>query len=316
MEMDKFCYVAFLAGVCFWQYPSVYWVLCMCKTRVHLSRNLGRLTDEEDLRRHGRVAKHVRLLIEGADAKKVFPTVRGFFWLCVLLLAGGTVILSMVLPLGTAFLSGLFLAMLPYVFLQVRLHEKRVERSKEGDILVQELLNYYQIYDYNMQEAIEQTALHLDAAPLGKRLYLELAKGLQHAVTKKEVEDVLLSFRYAFHTAWGNVLASNIFFAHLYGIKVDASLKDLLYCMIQSRKAIEYGRRENHEAKLMLLYLAPISFLLSVFFACRYFDFTIKKFIAYQFGTALGMQWFLAMVFCYVVSLLIQKFLAKEKMDL
>ena len=283
---------------------------------MRVRRNLGRLTDEEDLRRYGKAAKHIKLLLDGADARKVFPTVGRFWFFSASLFGMGILLLRWITGVKTAVLGSLLLSLLPYGFLQVRLHEKRVERSKEGDLLVQELLNQYQIHDYNMQEAIEQTAVSLDGAPLGKRLYLELAKGLQHAVTKKEVEDVLLTFRYAFHTAWGNVLASNIFFAHLYGIKVDASLKDLLYCMTQSRKAVEYGRRENHEAKLMLLYLAPISYVLSVFFACRYFGFTIGKFFAYQLGTVLGMEWFLSMAFCYVISLLIHRFLAKEKMDL
>ena len=316
MDAGKICYVMLLFGVCLWQYPSVYWVICMVRTRIHVGRSLGHVTEDEDLRRYGKVAGHIRLLIDGADAGRLFPTVRGFFWTSLILGISGTWALQYVVGLGMSLATGLVFMILPYVFLQVCLHEKRVERSKEGDLLVQELLNHYQIYDYNMQEAIARTAAALDGAPLGKRLYLELAKGLQNAVTKREVEAVLRKFRYAFHTAWGNVLASNIFFAHLYGIRVDASLKDLLACMTESRKSMEYGRRENHEARMMLLYLAPASYLLSVLFACRYFDFTLKKFLAYQFGTTLGMRWFLAIVGFYGFSLVIHKFFAKEKMDL
>jgi len=316
MEMNRIFYGMFFTGICLWQYPSVNWLLVIVRTRFSMHRNMSSLTNEEDLRHYGKVYLHLKLLIDGAEARGIFPTVQSFIFISVTLLISGTWLLRLFLPRKVAVVGGLFLMVLPYVFLQMCLHEKRVERSKEGDVLVQELLNQYQIHDYNIQEALEKTAASLHSAPLGKRLLLQLAKGLQQAVTKKEVEDVLLSFRYAFHTAWGNVLASNIFFAHLYGIRIDGSLKDLLYSMTQSRKAVEYGRRENHEAKLMLQYLAPASFLLSVFFACRYFDFTVKKFIQYQFGTELGMQWFLSMVFCYIISLLIHQFLAKEKMDL
>jgi len=167
-----------------------------------------------------------------------------------------------------------------------------------------------------MAEALERTALSLEEEPLGKRLFLQLAKDLQNAVTRKEVEDRLTEFRYAFDTVWGNVLASNILFSHLYGVRVDGALKDLLSCMVQSRKAVEYSRRENHEARIMLVWLAPVSFFLSIFFACRFFDFTLMKFFSYQLGTALGLQWFFSMVLCYVISLLIHGFLAKEKMDI
>ncbi len=316
MEVNKLFYGMFFTGVCLWQYSSVNWLMIMVKTRFFLHRNLSSLTNEEGLRNYGKTYNHLILLIDGAEMRRIFPTVQSFVFISVILLISGTWLLQLFLSAKMSIIGGLFLMVLPYLFLQVRLHEKRVERSKEGDVLVQELLNQYQIHDYNIQMALEKTASYLDTAPLGKRLLLQLAKGLQQAVTKKEVEQVLLSFRYAFHTAWGNVLASNIFFAHLYGIRIDASLKDLLSSMTQSRKAVEYSRRENHEAKLMLLYLAPISFLLSVFFACRYFGFTVKKFIQYQLGTKLGMQWFLSMIFCYIISLLIHKFLAKEKMDL
>lgn len=316
MEMNSMLYGIFFVGICLWQYPSVNWLLVIVRTRFSMHRNLSSLTNEEDLRHYGKVYLHLKLLIDGAEARGIFPTVQSFIFISVTLLISGTWLLRLFLPGKVAVVGGLFFMVLPYVFLQMCLHEKRVERSKEGDVLVQELLNQYQIHDYNIQEALEKTAASLHSAPLGKRLLLQLAKGLQQAVTKKEVEDVLLSFRYAFHTAWGNVLASNIFFAHLYGIRIDGSLKDLLYSMTQSRKAVEYSRRENHEAKLMLQYLAPASFLLSVFFACRYFDFTVKKFIQYQLGTELGMQWFISMVFCYIISLMIHQFLAKEKMDL
>ena len=316
MEQDKLFYLMFLAGVCLWQYPVIKWLFHVLRTRLYLQRNLGRVTQDLDFHCYGKLGQHIHLLIAGAEAQRVFPSVETFYMICAALFLGGYFVLRLIMSASLAVSGGIFLSLLPYSFLQVRLHEQRVERSKEGDILVQELLNQYQMNDYNMQTAIEKTSVSLEGAPLGKRLYLQLAKGLQQAVTKREVEDLLVTFRYAFDTTWGNILASNIFFAHLYGVRVDGSLHDLLRCMTQSRKAMEYGRRENHEAKLMLLYLAPVSYLLSIFFACRYFDFTIAKFFQHQLANALGLQWFCYMICCYVISLLIHRFLAKEKMDI
>lgn len=316
MELHKLFHLLYLLGVIIWQYESVDWIVQSVKTRLCFSRNLGRFTDSEGLEAGGRVARHIRLLLEGSESGRLFPTVEGFFLFCGSLFVVSFLLLRLIVQERAACLWAVFLAALPYFLLQVRLHERRVERSKEGDILVQELLNNYRIYDFNMQEAVEKTAMSMEGAPLGRRLYLQLAKGLQNAVTKREVENLLSSFRYSFGTAWGNVLASNILFGYLYGIRVDEALNDLLRCMVQSRKAVEYGRRENHEAKLMLLYLAPVSFLLSVFTACRFFDFTLKKFFLYQFGMPLGMQWFMTFVFCYVLSLILQRVLAKEKMDI
>ena len=314
--MDKLLYLLFFMGVLLLVSPTLRWCWWVLRIRLGMHRHLGSFGDEQALKTYGKIGSHLHMLIQAAEAGRYFPTVERFYLISALLGVIPALVLMPVLSWKLAILWGGFLTCIPYLVLQAQLHEKRVKRSKEGDVLVQELLNHYQICGFSMTEALERTALSLEEEPLGKRLFLQLAKDLQHAVTKKEVEDLLAEFRYAFDTVWGNVLASNIFFAHLYGVRVDGALKDLLACMVQSRKAVEYSRRENHEARLMLVWLAPISFLLSIFIACRFFDFTLGKFFSYQLGTALGVQWFLSMVFCYVISLLIHIFLAKEKMDI
>lgn len=309
-------YLLFLTGMLLLVSPSVYWVWCACRTRFYMRRSFGQFGDEQELRSYGKAGRHLRRLIQASETELYFPTVERFYLISFLLGLVPGILFSFMVSWQVALLWGGFLMILPYLVLQAQLHEKRVKRSREGDVLVQELLNHYQIYDYNMIEALEKTALSLEEEPLGKRLFLQLAKDLQNAVTKKEVENLLAEFRYAFDTVWGNVLASNILFSHLYGIRVDGALKDLLACMVQSRKAAEYSRRENHEARIMLVWLAPTSFLLSIFFACRFFDFTVWKFFSYQLGTPLGLQWFFSMAFCYIASVLVHGFLAKEKMDI
>lgn len=314
--MNKLFCLLFIMGVLLMGYPSLYWLWCAFRIRFCMRRRLDRFGDEQDLKVYGRLGNHIRLLLHAAEAKRYFPTVERFYLVSLLFAIVPGILLKMTLSWRMAVLWGGFMACLPYLVLQVQLHEKRVRRSREGDVLVQELLNHYQICGYHMADALEHVALTIKEAPLGKRLFLQLSKDLRSAVTKKEVEDLLTEFRYAFDTVWGNVLASNILFSHLYGVRVDAALKDLLTCMVQSRKTAEYSRRENHEARMMLVWLAPVSFFLSVFFACHFFDFTLGKFFSYQFGTALGLQWFFSMVFCYVTSLLVHVFLAKEKMDI
>ena len=273
-------------------------------------------SEHMEYRQHGRVHRHLQMLVVAAEAEKVIPSIAFFYLLSGGLSLFSALLFSLVISWSLALPWALMVGAIPYLILQSRLHERRVRRSLEGDLLVQELLNNYQICEYNMLEALEKTALTLQEAPLGKKLFLQLAKDLKNAVTRQEAEMILTEFKYACDTVWGNILASNILFAHLYGIRVDGALRDLLYCMMQSRKAVEYSRRENHEARLMLIWLAPMSFLLSIFFACYFFDFTLAKFFAYQLGTPLGLQWFFSMVFCYTVSLMVHRFLAKEKMDI
>ncbi len=314
--MDKLFYGMFLGGMILCFHQSAYWLLAVIRIRFHLGRNLGEITSQPDMKSYGKVSRHLQMLIAAAEAERLFGDIKCFYGICGFLTGCGLAVFHIFLPWGKTLLFSLFAGLLPYFVLQVRLHGKRVSRSKEGDVLVQELLNQYQIFDYHMLTALEKTAEKIEGAPLGKRVLLQLAKDLQNAVTKKEVEEKMETFRFSFHTAWGNILASNIFFAHLYGLRVDGAMKDLLLSMTQSRKASQYGRRENHEAKMMLQYLTPVSYALSVFFACRYFDFTIGKFFAYQLGTSLGLQWFFTMLFCYITGLLIHGYFAREKMDI
>jgi len=314
--MEKLIYGLFLTGVAVWQYPLLYSVFVTLRSRVYIRRNLKAAVDNNLLRRRGAVGQHVTMVIDGAEAGRIFTSLDNFY-LCSLVLGGGSAF-AVYLAAGPAMavLCGSFMAAVPYGTLMARLHTKRVARSREGDILVQELLNNYKIHSFNMKEAVEITASELDKAPGAKRLLLQLAKGLQKAVTKEEVEYCLSSFRYGLDTAWGSALSTNIFFAHLYGIRVDGALEDLLSSMIRSRRVVEHGKRENNEARLILKYLAPASFLLTVIGACRYFGFTLAKFIKYQFGTGLGLRWFLIMVMMYIGSLLLSVFLSREKMDI
>lgn len=314
--MEKLIYGLFLSGVAVWQYPLLYSVFVTLRSRVYIRRNLKAAVDSNLLRRRSVVGQHVTMVIDGAEAGRIFTSLDNFY-LCSLVLGGGSAF-AVYLAAGPsmAVLCGLFMASVPYGALMARLHTKRVARSREGDILVQELLNNYKIHSFNMKEAVEITASELDKAPGAKRLLLQLAKGLQKAVTKEEVEYCLSSFRYGLDTAWGSALSTNIFFAHLYGIRVDGALEDLLSSMIRSRRVVEHGKRENNEARLILKYLAPASFLLTVIGACRYFGFTLSKFIRYQFGTGLGLRWFLIMVMMYIGSLLLSVFLSREKMDI
>lgn len=314
--MDKVLYVLLLMGVCLWQFPVLYGLYAAFRSRVYIRQNLRKVTDRSMLLQRSPLGRHLAMVMRGADTEGIFASLENFYLFSVVLGIGSGLAAYLAAGPFMALLCGVFMGLLPYGILTARLYRRRVARSKEGDILLQELLNNYKIHDFNMKEAIEVTAAELSQAPESRKLLLKLAKGLQRSVTKNEVEGHLSSFRYGLDTAWGNALSTNIFFAHLYGIRVDSALEDLLRSMIKSRKIIEHGKRENNEARLILKYLAPVSFFLTVAGACRYFDFTLAKFIRYQFGTSLGLQWFLIMTMMYFASLLLNVFLSREKMDI
>lgn len=52
---------------------------------------------------------------------------------------------------------------------------------------------------------------------------------------------------------------------------MTAALQDLTETMMQARRVDEYAGRENHEASLILRYLAPICYVLTVLGGIFYF---------------------------------------------
>lgn len=316
MSMTEIIYITYFIGIAVWQYPLLYWIFSTVRNRFFIRRNLRMLTDCEELKQYRPLSLHIKMVIDGAEAGSLFSGPEVFYLVSITCAAGTAFIVSLVESLFLALCCGAFMGIMPYCILHLRLYNQRVARSREGDVLVQELLNNYKIYDYNMKEAIEITAASIDGAPNGKKLLFQLAKGFQLAVTRDEVESLLSQFRYSVDTAWGNVLAANIFFAYIFGIRVDTALEDLLMSITKSRKVVEHGKRENNEARLILKYLAPVSYLLTVVGACRYFGFTLAKFIRYQFGTPVGLKSFLIMAMLYSGGILINGFFSREKMDI
>ncbi|MGN0659966.1 MAG: hypothetical protein ACI4LA_10240 [Emergencia sp.] len=316
MNVIKLLYILYFAGVALAVWPLMEYLAISVRSRFAVHRNLSRLTDDRRLKRQSPAERHIQLLVEGAEAQSLFASPGHFLVFSMVCGCGAAGILSLAGASSMAMPCGIFAAAMPYCILNARLYNRRVERSREGDILVQEILNNYKIYGCNMKEAIEVTAATIEDAPGGRRLLLNLAKGFHTAVTREEVEDLLSVFRFSIDTTWGSVLASNIFFSYMYGVRVDTALEDLQACIAKSRQVVEHGKRENNEARLMLKYLAPVTFFLSAAGACRYFGFTPGKFIRYQLGTPLGLKWFLIIVMLYGAGILINVFFSREKMDI
>lgn len=307
-------YMIFLLGVVLTQMPLIRAIYMGIKNRIRYGRNLRAIT--EDNRRYGPILSHIKTLEEATRMNRIFGSPEIFTVMSICIFTGAFFIMYWVGGMAFSLAIGAFCGLMPYIFMRIKLNNSRVRSSREGDIMVQELLNNYKINDYNMKEAIEKTAASLDDAPDSKLLLYDMAKGFNKAYTGEDIRRVLNMFRYSLNTSWGNALATTIYFSQVHGIKVVESLEDISDSLVKSRKVVEHGRRENSEASMMLKYLAPVSYLLSVLCACRYFGFSLGKFIEYQFGTSLGLRWFIITGALFIMGLILNSYLAKEKMDI
>ena len=214
-------------------------------------------------------------------------------------------------------ITGFILTLLtPYIVLFTRLRNRQVDMSREGDLLVTELLGNYRICRYNMREAVERTAYSLEEAPISKKMLLNLSRELNSASSSEEAARAIEVFRLAISTSWGDLLAVNLEFAVNDGIMVSESLRDLVNEVENAKRKLEQVKRETGDSTVILKVLFPAMCVLIYVGAVWAFGMTTAEFIRAQFLTKTGMTWFLGIVFSYIVSLLVCAHTARQKMDI
>lgn len=217
---------------------------------------------------------------------------------------------------GIAAVTAVFTASLPSLMMLLKLQTMRIGSSKEGEVLLTELIDNYRINYFNMQEAIEVTAITIEEAPNCKKLLLNLSKGLNRVSGNEEIKKLLYDFKFAIGTSWAGVLTDNIYFALSSGIKVTAAMEDLLATVSRAKEVAEYAKRENNESTLILKYLAPACYILTVLGGIKFFGLSFREFMQYQFATSTGLSWFMASLLTYGASLIAKGFLSRTKLDL
>ena len=133
---------------------------------------------------------------------------------------------------------GSFMGVLPYCSIMARLYSQRVTRSREGDVLVQELLNNYKIHMYNMKEAIEITAFTIEGAPGAKRILFKSGKRTQQCSNRKK--------------KWKNFFPSFVTLLTLPGVMFCRLIFFCLYSRHQSRSGFRRSVVQHYESRKVI----------------------------------------------------------------
>ena len=261
------------------------------------------------------VESHIRLLLQITLGLGTEKSLKAFWVLSVLPGAALLLVLISKIPFTLTVCASVLTMSMPYGLLRLKLQRMRVESSREGEILITELLNNYKICFLNMQQAIEETARTIEDAPNSRRLLFNLSKGLNRAGGSSRISQLLEEFRLSINTSWGNIMTSNMYFALASGLEVTEALTDLAETIKRARKVDEYARRENNEAGLILKYLAPVSYFFTVAGGIGFFGLSPEKFLYYQFKTEVGLTWFTVSAVIYAAGILANGYLTKTKLD-
>lgn len=322
MFVELFLTIAAIAGVClfYWSEVQIIWEkirLRYASKKVSAKAVNSKEEVSEDLYLMPTgINEGIRRLLKicfGYDSKYLSYV----FWIVTLTFPAIVLFTTVnMLPNLLRFFLSLTVAVLPLMLLLAKLQTIRIRSSKEGKMLIIELLDNYKIHYYNMQHAVEITAATIEEAPNCKRLLFNLSKGINRASSNEEIKDLLVDFKYAIGTSWSGILTDNIYFALSSGIRVEAAMEDLVDTLSMAEEVEEKSKRENNEAGLVLKYLVPVCYLLTFVGAVKFFGLTPKSFFHYQFGTEAGISWFVIIVIMYIASLAAQFFLTRSKLDL
>ncbi len=283
--------------------------------RAVFRRNLKAILLQNSPMEYKGLRRNIYDLISATGTGRLFPRPEDF-----IIISGSLFIVSFTVLLGAnigaiGLAAALFLGAMPYLILRLKLHRQRVEMSTKGEVFINEIINNYRLCQCNIGEALDMSANNLSQEGHISTLLRELSHRLRTALTGSDAIGALKLFTYAIGTNWSKIFAINLIYAHEEGRDISMGLRELRLAIVESKKVARYSRRENNDSRLLIKFLGPTAYVLTVFCALFYFDFSIVKFIKYQFFTHIGLKWMMIMIVTYAMALIIYLFISEEKCD-
>ena len=306
------CYLIATLGLWFFISP---FVLPGLKRNINVLRFKKEIIDRKK-RKKTKFEKHIEMLITVTFNTKTNFSILTFYLLSISLLVITYFVFH---KSGAGFTTkaaiSIMAGLMPYIILRVRLHNIRIEASYEAEGLVTELTNQYKINYLNMIEAIDQTVFHLKRYPYSKKVLSRMSMEIKHYRNKEELDDIIQEFTFAINTQWAVLLANNINLSVEYGDDVNESLNDILNDIKDIKGIIEKNKQFNNEAFVMIKVVAPLTYIMTVIVAIKFFGFTIQKFINYQFYNATGLKFFIIAMATVIINYIIYVVIKKPKYD-
>lgn len=192
----------------------------------------------------------------------------------------------------------------------------QVKISKEGPVAVGEILSCYKMNQHNMGQAIASAIQSLDQAPKTKALLSELLPILEQYQSPTTIMNKIVELEETIGTGWAKNLGEIIYCSHVMGLDVETALIDLQENLKRGKTLEEYSQRKNNEARLMVMWMVPLSYMFTGIIAIRFFDMPLSKFLYNQFQTSLGIGWFFIIGILYIVTIGTYQILGKRKLDI
>ena len=308
LTVSMLLYICFEVGLCLLAYDSIKGLGKLLRFRKRLRKRL------EEKSKPGLMIWADRL-VKGATGRekggKWFLTATAVFSLAALL--AGRLYMSVFGMLLLAAMAGA----MPFVFLKLRLSERRNEASAEGESYIAELLTAYKLAGCRIDGGLELIALGEGKRGIRhcRRLTEDVLSKIREAGNVSELRDCAKDMAYAIGTKWAEMTAYAIGMAAADGTDISASLSDVMVQLREARSLAEQRRRLNGEAGRIVLLMVPVSYVVTLFFSTSLLGVRMGAILRNQFHTTSGLALFFGIFFLFVINLLLLSLVRHAQFD-
>ncbi len=239
---------------------------------------------------------------------------RGIIALSLLLMAAVTFAGIKNFGFASALAPGLIAAVLPYILLRMRLETLRTRGSLEGESFIASFLSGYRVSGYNVFEAMEKCALDPKGGICAGLIY-DMLVAVRNTADRAEIHRAVSEFSFAVNTNWSRMFCYNAELAVTSGMNVSPAIEDILIQLRDGRAAAEDRKRLNAESSRMVLFLVPVMYIATIFMSDRYVDVPAAEFMRNQFLTPQGFGMLIAMVFMFLINVMLLQLVNNRRLD-
>jgi len=239
---------------------------------------------------------------------KAFLQISIFLWLLAFALAFRFV------DVWVSICMSLMAGFTPYILLRIKLERTRGKGSSEGETLVADFMSKYRISGGNVDIAIEMLIGEKKKSVCLKLMERVLAK-MRESKRKEELRECASILAYSVNTNWARMLSYNIGLAAAEGTDIMPALEDILIQLREARTLQEERKRMNSESGRLILFMVPLSYVLTMIFSVNYLGTDIETLIKNQWGTSTGIILFFMIFFIFIGNMLILSIVNHKKFD-
>jgi hypothetical protein len=257
--------------------------------------------------------KHLHLLIRTTSEERVENDV--FIFLFISGVLGTFSGVFMFLVFGDLLVSLIFFilfALIPYLYLRLKLNNIRYLMRTEFLFIVQRLTQNYNTAHFDMYHALNETQKEINNPQL-RKIIVKLVSDLQVSRNEHELRDSVHVFTYTAGTNWAKRLGSIILKAYLYDEQVLNALMTLSNQIEEMEEMLEEEKSHTMDSVYNGYLTLPV-FIGSIILG--YYSSGAQDWFKLQFGHKWNVLFFSLSVLGVIFSLIISIFLKRPKNDL